>query len=562
MGVQIADDFSGGWGAPDAPRRNWHDDGLRSHQRIAARFATFAKGKVMFVHGAGWHFWDGTRWAPDADNAHTKRLLEELLTVSWGEAITDRDLQSDVRSCMTAMGSRGVLELARSREALFAEHVDQDPWLLNVLNGTLDLHTLTLRPHDPADRLTKVCGAAYRPGATSTTWSYLLESSLPDAAVRGFLQRWAGLALVGRVVEHVLVILTGAGRNGKGMLAHTIGKALGNADGYAITGAASMLVAGRYGDKPSAGELAAQYRLRGARWVVLSEIQRGSRMDEATMKMLTGGDAIQAKRMGMDPIDFSPSHSLTMLANDLPLVDPDAKAVWDRLRVVPFLVDFSGREDKTIEERLEAELEGVLAWCVDGLRDYMQRGRKLDEPEAVLSRTDAYRDDNDALGRFIAEECVEHRGAHVTKAEFAAAYASWAEGEREEKFSPKVLAGRLAKRSGITEGRTSTARSWLGIGLRTDDAPEDGSDLTSENVTCDTSSRSSLRESNIGNHWEEVSQASPGTPDPLAATLATLAGRAGETTSGARVCADCGAPTAVNRVRCPECQRVAFGGAR
>jgi hypothetical protein len=163
------------------------------------------------------------------------------------------------------------------------------------------------------------------------------------------------------------------------MTARTIGKALGD---YAITGAASMLVVSRQGEKPSAQDLAAQYRLRGTRWAVLSEVQKGARMDEALMKQLTGGDEIQAKLMGQNPIDFAPSHSLIMLANDLPRVDPDAKAVWDRLRVAPFTVDFSGREDKSIEELLESELEGVLAWCVEGLRDPGQQpAREGEEPQ-------------------------------------------------------------------------------------------------------------------------------------------------------------------------------------
>lgn len=453
----------------------WNDRNLRSHQRIAARYATYANGQVMYVHGAGWHYWDGSRWASDANGAHATRLLSNLLKVCWLEAMGDKDLQSDVKACMTASGSRGVLELARAHKDLFAEEVDTNPWLLNCRNGTLDLHTFELRPHDPVDRITKVCAAAYVPDAEAPTWKYLTESSLPDEDVRGFLQRYVGLALVGRVIEHVLPILTGEGRNGKGTMAYTIAKALGNSDGYAITVSASMLIAGRYGDKPSAGELAAQYRLRGARWVVLSEIQRGSRMDEATMKMLTGGDRIQAKRMGMDPIDFDPSHSLVMLANDLPVVDPDAKAVWARLRCVPFTVDYTGHEDNTLEERLELELEGVLVWCVEGLRDYIERGRKLDEPDAVLTRTSTYRDDNDSLGRFIAEECVEHNGVTVSKSVLMDAYAAWAVREREPALGPRVIAARLAKRPGVTEVKSHGVRMWVGIGLPTPEAvPEPG----------------------------------------------------------------------------------------
>ena len=41
--------------------------------------------------------------------------------------------------------------------------LDADPWLLNCANGTLDLHTIALRAHNPADRITKVTHAAYLP---------------------------------------------------------------------------------------------------------------------------------------------------------------------------------------------------------------------------------------------------------------------------------------------------------------------------------------------------------------------------------------------------------------
>ena len=47
----------------------WGDAGLRSHQRMAKRFATYAEGYALYVNGTGWHYWDGTRWAPDMHNA-------------------------------------------------------------------------------------------------------------------------------------------------------------------------------------------------------------------------------------------------------------------------------------------------------------------------------------------------------------------------------------------------------------------------------------------------------------------------------------------------------------
>jgi putative DNA primase/helicase len=51
----------------------------------------------------------------------------------------------------------GVLKVAAALEPFSAtvRDLDADPYLLNVANGTLDLRTMELPPHDPADRMTK-----------------------------------------------------------------------------------------------------------------------------------------------------------------------------------------------------------------------------------------------------------------------------------------------------------------------------------------------------------------------------------------------------------------------
>lgn len=111
-------------------------------------------------------------------------------------------------------------------------------------------------------------------------------------------------------------------------------------------------------------------QLRGARWAVMSELERDAKLAESTMKSLTSSDPVNAKSMGQNPINFPPSHSFIMLTNHLPSVDPRAQAVWARMRVVPFDVSFEGREDLTLEIDLEAQLEAILAWAVEGLRQY------------------------------------------------------------------------------------------------------------------------------------------------------------------------------------------------
>jgi putative DNA primase/helicase len=440
----------------------WNDKGLRSHQRIAARFAQLYAGQCKHIIGMGWHYYDGKRWAADKHAKRAHRLLQDLLAVSWTEAITDKDLASDVRSCMTSNGSNGVLELASKWLTADADQMDADPYLLNVANGTLNLHTLALHDHDPADNLTKVTRAGYDTNAVSERWLNFLESSLPDLDIRLFLQRYMGSALIGRVLDHVLVVATGEGRNGKGVIADTMHHALGD---YAVTASNDMLVAGRHGGA-SAGELSARMQLRGARFATMSELEKGAKLAESTMKSLTGGDNVPAKLMGQDFVEFRPSHSFFMLTNHLPKVDPTAEAVWARLRVIPFDISFLGREDPTLREDLELAADGVLSWAIAGLFNYQNEG--LNAPEKVMAATTEYRAENDDVKQFIADRCMLHVNGRITRASLHHEYMDWAKESGAEQLTATDFKARIEKMPGVNEGKVSKERGWKGIGLKTD----------------------------------------------------------------------------------------------
>lgn len=438
----------------------WEDDNLRSHARIAARLAQWAAQDLIYVRGVGWHYWDGKRWAEDHDTVQAHKLLSRVLEESWQEAMSDPHLQADVKSAMSAHGARGVLEMTVPR--LYADQVDADPYLLNCQNGTLDLHTLELRPHDPADKITKVTLAAYRPEMASQRWLDYLESALPDASVRDYLQTYSGLTLIGTVIEHVLTIATGNGRNGKSVFAESLAHALGD---YAIAVSSDMLIASKYGAKKSAGEQAAMMRLRGSRFVTMSELPKGVSMDESTTKMLTGGDTIEAKLMGQNPVNFEPSHSFLMLTNDLPKVDPDAQAVWDRIRVVPFDVSFRGREDKQLKPDLRLAADAILTWTVEGLRRYQSHA--LEAPEAVVRSTQAYHDKQDCVAQFIEDECVIGADFRVKPTQLVEAFNAWAAANGEKTMTAKAIAPKL-KAKGYDK-QPGGQRAWLGIGLKADE---------------------------------------------------------------------------------------------
>jgi putative DNA primase/helicase len=432
---------------------------------MAYRLAERYPGQLLHVAGLGWHLWDGKRWAHDDRGIATREVLAELRR-ALAESLDDKELRADVRKCESASGVSGVLDLAAALEPFAAtvSDLDADAHLLNVANGTLDLHTLQLRAPAPADRITKLCRGAYEPDAKSTLWTAFLSRVLPDDDVRGFLQRLVGVGLLGEVREHVLPILTGTGANGKSVFDKAIRYALGD---YACTAEPDLFMH-RDGAHPT-GEM----DLRGVRWAVVSESDKDRRLAEATMKRLTGGDTIRARRMRQDFVEFTPAHTPLLITNHLPKVSGDDAAVWRRLRVVPFDVVIPEHEqDRELDARLQLEADGILAWAVAGYRDYQARG--LDEPASVRAATDTYHRSSDAVGRFIADECTLGPLMRATTSQLHEAFAKWQVQDGCEPIGLRAFGLTLDKRGYPADPAANSKRWRRGIALRPEVA-EDGS---------------------------------------------------------------------------------------
>lgn len=450
--------YTGGHAFSDDGNRPPADEGNHSGQvRMAYRLAAAHTDRLLHVHSIGWHYWDGARWRED-DTGQATRAVVSVIAAAIQQALLagDKELLRDVRRCESAAAISGVLAIASALPefAVTVADLDADPYLLNVANGTLDLRTLTLDPHDPRDRITKVARAAYRPGAPGPVWDAFLARVLPDEDVRAFLQRYVGLGVCGQVLEHVLAIATGEGANGKSVTVNAIDHALGD---YAIAAEPDMFLH-RDGGHPT-GEM----DLRGVRWATVQESDKGKRLAEATVKRLTGGDRIKARRMRQDFVEFTPSHTALMSTNHLPKVSGDDPALWRRLRVIPYAVTVPPEErDSHLTEKLQLEADAVLAWAVAGWEDYRARG--LAEPEAVIVATDSYQRESDGVARFLAERTMPSPVGRVKFADLWEAWCQWAAGDGADVTNKKQFSQDL-DRHGYPEKRTGTARLRSGLVL-------------------------------------------------------------------------------------------------
>lgn len=410
-----------------------------------------------------WLVWDGTRWSPDGTGqaARWAKTIARLITTdarAIGDEKERKAAVSTARRGESSAGISGALTLAGTEDEVTVapEDLDRDPFLVNCPNGTLDLRTGQLRDHDPADLLTKITGAAYRPDAVSDTWTGFLEQVQPEAAMRSYLARLFGHALEGRVIEHLLAICHGEGANGKGTFINAVLAALGD---YADAADPELLTARTFDAHPTGTA-----DLFGLRLAVLHEGDAGRRLAEGTVKRLTGGDRLKARRMREDFWHFAPSHTFVMLTNHKPLVVGTDEGIWRRLRLVPwpYVVPAADR-DEHLGDRLTLDADAVLTWLVAGYLDWHEHG--LGEPDTVVQATKAFRGESDALGRFIDEQCLVAAGFRTRSSELYGAWCKWCATEGEEAGTNKAFTDGLTNRGYDPPKKASVGMVWQRIGL-------------------------------------------------------------------------------------------------
>ncbi len=360
-----------------------------------------------------WYTWDGKRWLEDQEGTvlGMARLCAEDLLVA-AEELADRDRHDaavkNANAGMSLSKIKAAVELAATYPPIpiLPRDFDTDPWSLNCKNGVLNLQTMALRPADRTCNMTKLVPHNYNPNATCPRFIEFMEEIMPDEETRSFLHRSIGYSLTGSVIEQVLFLLLGKSSNGKSTLVKVIGRVFG-AD-YSIAAPPKLLTVRR---NEATNDL---MDLQGRRFVSCIESEQGEHLAEALVKTLTGSDEIRGRELYKNNSQFPPTHKLWLATNHAPVVHGEDQAMARRLRLITFGERFVDPEDYhnephthikdyDLEEKLLTESEGILAWAIEGCREWQRRG--LGQPAQVERDTTSYLAEHDPIGRFIEDEC-------------------------------------------------------------------------------------------------------------------------------------------------------------
>src|SRR5215469_13115139 len=303
-----------------------------------------------------WLVWDGRRWNSEDTRRIkllAKRTIREMYTqaadierVDMKEAAEKHARRSESAAAISAMLTCAEYE---NGIAVSATELDVNPYLLNCRNGTLDLKAATLREHRREDLITKFVHFSYDPKAECPQFMRFVNQIMgdgPDASepdreradrLVSFLQKCFGYSLTGDVSEKAVFCFFGCGSNGKTTLLEAVRFVLMEYSTQVLVD--SLLT---HHGRESNAALADLSDLRGARFVTTSEPEEGARLAVGKLKYLTQGtSSIKSCRKYENPICFPASHKLFLDANHKPAIRGAEKAVWNRLKPVPFTVTIS-----------------------------------------------------------------------------------------------------------------------------------------------------------------------------------------------------------------------------
>lgn len=360
---------------------------------------------------------------------------------------------------------------------------DADRMAINMMNGTLRFvrpavkrsaeersagksewktgpWSVKLHPHDRADLITKMAPVKFSRQAKCPGYDAFIAKVQPDEADRRFIHQWGGLSLTGDISEQKLAFFYGGGNNGKGTWVETVAAIAGDyAGSIPIESFLDHGQGKRRGDQASP-DIA---RLPGVRLLRVSEPEKGASLNEGMVKMVTGGDPVDARHLNKGLFTFLPSFKMTISGNHKPKIKDTSNGIWRRMQLVPWAVTIPDDEvDRKLGDRMRgAEASGIFNRLLDGLLDWLEHG--LIQPESVRKATRAYRDDSDDLGRFLSAICevADVPEVRCGSRELYELYSAWAEAAGGATWTIKGFKGAMTDKG--FEQIQSDGMKWLKV---------------------------------------------------------------------------------------------------
>lgn len=444
----------------------------------------------------------GTWERDDKKRTNVKKLADEVLETMRKELYNEtlqadetllKQYQRNVKYFASRYGKESALDELQHLGTLPCKNTDfdRDDYLLNTLDGVVNLKNGELLQHNPFFMCSFNTNCHIDTQNEPKLWKkFINETFLDNESIIDFFHRYLGYGITGSTIEQYYMTCQGGGNNGKSVLFNIYGMVLGD---YATTMRIESLCEKPYanGNGPTP-DIAA---LCGKRFIRTNESNGKYAIDESLVKQLSGGDPITARKLHAENFTFFSKGKIFVLCNTPLKILGTTRGDWRRVVKVDFLNDVPEYKiDKFLEMKLQAEIPQILGWCVQGCIKWQKEGLEL--PNEVKESIKQYRTDNDVIAKFIESECtLGPREVYKTNAsEMFKAYKDWARMANEDssftqtKFGNEMMAHSVDKTNGDTlfvKSRIGGKTWYLGITLEKNNPTYAFGDLEEDEETND-----------------------------------------------------------------------------
>ena len=374
-----------------------------------------------------------------------------------GEAVVRSELTQGLRDQYSAHTMSETKDHLRGRTLVTEDEMGGPEWLIAAENCVIDLDDERRRDHSPEFRFLSRLGCEFDPDAGCPRFRAFLNEVVPSDTERKKLQEYAGYTLHHwGLPYHKALFLVGPTASGKSTFLDAINAMLGEDTVASLT------------PQQLTGERFAGAELYGKWANIRNDIPAQTVKNTGEFKEITAGDQIKAEQKRKDPFWFEPNAKHLYAANELPSTETDDEAFYRRILLAPFPETVPEAErDKHLDDKLEAELPGILNWAIEGLQRLVANGGFTGD-RAPGHTQDTWQKWSDSVSRF-ADAAIDDDGTEdIPKAKIYAAFLEYCRQEGIPSDTQHSLTRGL-KQEGFADGRTyvdgSQERVFIDIGL-------------------------------------------------------------------------------------------------
>ena len=417
-------------GVPSPPRaREGGGDPHRMARLFRRRHGTDESGRLTLRRwGRGWWRYEDGAYVLEHDEDLTARMTSAVKREFDTRPVLTRN--GTVRPVTKGLVHNVINALASLEGLRVPDTVTLPAWLgeppedreyLAVENGLLDVpafltHTsVVLQRHTP-EWFTSVClPYAFDPEATCPQWTQFTGWMFhEDDQLIQFVQEWFGYCLVLDHSQQVFVVVVGDGANGKSVLLETLKHLVGQKNCSSV---ALESFDGRFDLAMTIGKLVN----------IVSEIGDVAKLPEGKLKSFVAGDLMTFDRKHREPLQVNPTARLVFATNKLPTFTDRSDGIWRRFIPLPCDATIAPRDqDRTLPQKLQTELPGILNWALAGLARLRKRGC-FGVPEAAKRLIAVHRGASHPELLFLQEYCEAQADAEIGCTELYRSYQNWCE---------------------------------------------------------------------------------------------------------------------------------------